>query len=39
MTIEEIVKDYPSLTNEAVRGTLEELAHSELLASSENPSR
>jgi uncharacterized protein (DUF433 family) len=39
MTIEEIVKDYPGLTNEAVRGTLEELAHSELLASSENPSR
>jgi uncharacterized protein (DUF433 family) len=39
MTIEEIVKEYPSLTEEAVRGTLEELAHSELLAPSENPSR
>jgi uncharacterized protein (DUF433 family) len=39
MTIEEIVKEYPSLTMEAVRGTLEELAHSELLAPSENPSR
>jgi uncharacterized protein (DUF433 family) len=31
MTIEEIVKEYPSLTEEAVRGTLE--------APSENPSR
>jgi uncharacterized protein (DUF433 family) len=39
MTIDEIVKEYPSLTKEAVRGTLEELAHSELLAPSENPSR
>lgn len=39
MTIEEIVKEYPSLTKEAVRGTLEELAHSGLLAPSENPSR
>jgi uncharacterized protein (DUF433 family) len=39
MTIEEIVKEYPSLTQEAVRGTLEELAHSELLAPGENPSR
>ena len=39
MTIDEIVKEYPSLTEEAVRGTLEELAHSELLAPSENPSR
>ena len=39
MTIEEIVKEYPSLTEEAVRGTLEELAHSELLTPSENPSR
>ena len=29
MTIEEIVKEYPSLTDEAVHGTLEELAHSE----------
>ncbi len=32
MTIAEIVKEYPSLTEEAVRGTLEELAHSDLLA-------
>ena len=32
MTISEIVKEYPSLTEEAVRGTLEELAHSDLLA-------
>jgi len=39
MTIEEIVKEYPSLTEEAVRRTLEELAHSEWLAPSENPSR
>jgi uncharacterized protein (DUF433 family) len=39
MTIEEIVTEYPSLTDEAVRGTLEELAHSELLAPSENPPR
>ena len=39
MTIEEIVKEYPSLTEESVRGTLEELARSELLAPSENPSR
>jgi len=33
MTISEIVREYPSLTEEAVRGTLEELAHSDLLAS------
>ncbi len=39
MTIAEIVKEYPSLTEESIRGTLKELAHSELLASSENPSR
>ena len=39
MTIEEIVKEYPSLTEEAVRGTLEELVYSELLAPNENPSR
>ena len=32
MTISEIVQEYPSLTEEAVRGTLEELAHSDLLA-------
>jgi len=31
MTIQEIVKEYPSLSEEAVRGALEELAHSELL--------
>jgi uncharacterized protein (DUF433 family) len=39
MTIEEIVKEYPSLTEDAVRGTLEELAHSDLLTPSENSSR
>ena len=39
MTIEEIVKEYPSLTEEAVRGTLEELARSDLLAPRENPTR
>ncbi len=39
MTIGEIVKEYPSLTEEAIRGTLEELAHSDLLSNSENPSR
>ncbi len=32
MTISEIVKEYPSLTKEAVRGPLEELAPSDLLA-------
>ncbi len=32
MTISEIVKEYPSLTEEAIRGTLEELARSDLLA-------
>ncbi len=32
MSISEIVKEYPSLTEEAVRGTLEELAHSEKIA-------
>ena len=32
MTIAEIVKEYPSLSEEGVRGTLEELAHSDLLA-------
>ena len=37
MTIAEIVKEYPSLTEESIRGTLKELAHSEL-PSSENPS-
>ena len=39
MTIDEITKEYPSLTTEGIRGTLEELAHSDLLAASENPSR
>ncbi len=29
MSISEIVKEYPSLTEEVVRGTLEELTHSE----------
>lgn len=38
MTIDEIAKEYPSLTEESIRGTLQELAHSDLLASSENPS-
>ena len=32
MTIPEIVEEYPSLSEEAIRGTLEGLAHSELLA-------
>jgi uncharacterized protein (DUF433 family) len=32
MTIPDIVKEYPSLTEEAIRGTLEELAHSDLLS-------
>jgi uncharacterized protein (DUF433 family) len=32
MTIEEIVKAYPTLTEEAVRGALEELAESKQLA-------
>ncbi len=31
MTIPEIVKEYPSLSEEAIRGALEELAHSDLL--------
>jgi uncharacterized protein (DUF433 family) len=31
MILSEIVKEYPSLTEEAIRGTLEELAHSDLL--------
>lgn len=34
MTIPEIVKEYPSLSEEAIRGTLEELAHSDLLQAS-----
>jgi len=32
MTISEIVEEYPSLSEEAIRGALEELAHSNLLA-------
>lgn len=32
MAISEIAKEYPSLTEEAIRGTLEELAHSDFLA-------
>lgn len=32
MAISDIVKEYPSLTEEAIRGTLEELAHSDFLA-------
>ncbi len=39
MTIAEIVREYPSLTEEAVRGTLEELARSDLLIPRENPPR
>ena len=31
MTIPEIVEEYPSLTKEAIQGSLEELAHSDLL--------
>ena len=34
MTIPEIVHAYPTLTEEAVRGALEELAHSKELAAS-----
>ncbi len=32
MTISEISTEYPSLTEESIRATLEELAHSDLLA-------
>ena len=38
-TIDEIVKEYPSLSEEVVRGTLKELACSDLLAPGENSSR
>ncbi len=34
MTIPEIAREYPSLTEEAIRGTLEELAHSSFLQAS-----
>ena len=33
MTIPEIVKEYPSLSEKAVRGALDEMAHSKKLAS------
>jgi uncharacterized protein (DUF433 family) len=39
MTIGEIAEEYPNLTEESIRGVLEELAHSDLLAPNENPSR
>jgi uncharacterized protein (DUF433 family) len=39
MTIGQIAKEYPSLTEESIRGVLEELAHSDFLAPRENPSR
>lgn len=39
MTIPEIVAEYPSLTDEAIRGTLTELAHSDQLTERENPTR
>ena len=32
MTISEISREYPSLTEESIRATLEELAHSDFLA-------
>ena len=32
MTIPEIVKEYPSLSEESIRGALDELAHANLLA-------
>lgn len=31
MTIPEIVEEYPSLSEDSIRGTLEELAHSDLI--------
>ncbi len=34
MTIREIVEEYPTLTEEAVMGALEELAHSDRIAAS-----
>jgi len=39
MTIDEIVREYPSLSEEAVCGTLKELARSDLLTPGEDPSR
>jgi uncharacterized protein (DUF433 family) len=38
MTIAEIVAEYPTLTEESIRSTLTELAHSDMLAERENPS-
>lgn len=38
MTIAEIVAEYPTLTEESIRGTLTELAQSDMLAERENPS-
>ena len=32
MTIPEIVREYPTLTEEAIKGALEELAHSDRIA-------
>ena len=32
MTIPEIVAEYPTLTEEAIKGALEELAHSDRIA-------
>ena len=39
MTIGEIAKEYPSLTEESIRGELEELAHSELFTPVKIPRR
>ena len=39
MTIGEIAQEYSSLTEESIRGVLQELAHSDLLAPIENSSR
>ncbi len=33
MTVQEIVREYPSLSEKAIRGVLRELARSEILAS------
>ncbi len=37
MTIPEIVREYPTLTEEAIKGALEELAHSEMIAGNHWP--
>lgn len=39
MTIGEIAKEYPSLTEDSIRSVLEELAHSDLLRPGENSPR